>query len=215
MNRSLRIVGWVALWFAILLLGCGCVVVRLSLEGERALAQSDAEFDRGHLRESLLFARRAAALYAPGLGHVRRADARLDAIAVGAESSQRQEIAVLAWQAIRATERQRQWAVGRPTDRARRAERRLAVLLTDDGRHGSLVEQQQFSRRVQADLEASSGQHPTRNLGQVLALCAMSAGMLAVHGGLRRHWPRRRWLWPAIGLVAVGAVAWAILLLLA
>jgi hypothetical protein len=213
-NRIPRPIVWLAAGVAILMLGLAAVVVRLSLEGERAMAQSDVEFDQGRLRESLLFARRAASLYAPRLGHVTRADARLDAIAIGAESAQRQDIAVLAWQAIRSTEQQRLWNFGRPSDRRRRADRRLAVLLTDDGRHGSLVEQQQFSRRVLVDLEGSRPQFPIRGLLQVLVLCLGCLGILAIDGsgGIRTTNRWRRWL--GVGLFGLSAVAWAILLVL-
>jgi hypothetical protein len=213
-NRVLRLVMWLAAGVAILTLGLAIVVVRLSLEGARAMAQSDVEFDQGRLRESLLFARRAAALYAPGLAHVTRADARLDAIAIGAETAQRQDIAVLAWQAIRSTEQQRTWGFGRPSDRGRRADRRLAVLLTDDGRHGSLVEQQRFSRRVLTDLEQSRPRFPIRALLQALLLCLVSAGIAAIHRSFRVATTRGWWRSLGVGLCGLGAIAWAILLVL-
>jgi hypothetical protein len=213
-NRGPRLVLWLAAGVAILMLGLATVVARLSFEGERAMAQSDVLFDQGRLRESLLFARRAAALYAPRLAHVRRADARLEAIAIGAESAQRQEIAILAWQAIRSSEQQRFGGFGRPSDRGLRADRRLAVLLTDDGRHGSLVEQQQFSRRVLADLEGSRPQFPYRGLVQILMLCFVSAGLVATRRSVGEESTRGWWRWLGVGLFGLGAIAWAILLVL-
>lgn len=211
----LAVVRWGTFSLFVFLLGYACLVARISLDGERAMNRSDSEFDQGKVREALLFARRAAALYAPGLEHVRRADARLDAIAVGAESSQRREIAVLAWQAIRSTELQRSWGVGRPSDRAKRAERRLAALLADEGGRASLVDQQQFSKRVQLDFDAGSELRPARRLVPILALAAMLVATLLAYIGLGSEQSRRHWLWPAAGLFAVGAVAWAILLVLA
>lgn len=77
------------------------LTARMLLEGEGELRKSDAAFDRGELRDAILFARRAATLYAPGAPHVRAAYARLEAIAVGAEASSQPDIALSAWGAMR------------------------------------------------------------------------------------------------------------------
>lgn len=215
MNRGERAILWVLVSSAILVSGLVVTAARLSVEGGRAMDESDREFDQGHLRESLQLARRAASLHAPGLKHIQRADARLDAIAIGAEAAQRTDVAVLAWQAIRATELERTWVGERPTDRARRADRRLAELLVDDGRHGTLSEQQQHVRRVLADLESSHRTFAKRYLLRASACCVMAMGVLAVYWGLGAQPVRSRSLCLGIGLVGLGAVAWAILLSLA
>lgn len=215
MNRGFKRAGWVLLVAACLALGCVAAVAKLSIEGERAMARSDTKFDHGQLRESVLFARRAAALYAPGLGHVRRADARLAAIASGAEATQRREIAILAWQAIRASEQQRLWGDGGSSDRCRLAEGRLAVLLADGAGRGSLVEQQQFARQVRGDLAPPSRFQSLRRVGAFLALATMTIAIFAAGAWLGAGGVRRRWLWSAVSVFFASAVAWAILLLLA
>jgi hypothetical protein len=88
-----------ALLLAVLMLGV--LTARMVKEGEAALSKSDAAFDRGDLREAILFARRAAGLYAPGAPHVTAAFARLRAVAVGAEAAGDGEVARQAWGAIR------------------------------------------------------------------------------------------------------------------
>jgi len=77
------------------------LTARMLVEGERELARSDAAFNRGDLRDAILYARRAAVLYAPGAPHVPSAYARLEAIAVGAESTGQPEVARQAWGAMR------------------------------------------------------------------------------------------------------------------
>jgi hypothetical protein len=212
-DMTKRVNGFV-LGAALLVAGLGAVLCRFSLEGERAMQRSDAEFDRGRLRESLLFARRAAGLYAPGLSHVERADARLDAIAVGAESSHREELAIVAWQAIRSTERQRRWAIMQPSARARRADWRLAVLLVNASDQGSLAEQQQ-SRRLLLELENHARGSATWSLARPFCLCVVVLGLLVTHRGYRRGKWQRLWFYPGLVLTGIGTIAWAILLQLA
>lgn len=77
------------------------LTARIVAEGEAALAKSDAAFDQGNLRDSILYARRAAVLYAPGAPHVSAAYTRLRAIALGAEATNDLEIARQAWGATR------------------------------------------------------------------------------------------------------------------
>lgn len=77
------------------------LTARIVADGEAALSKSDAAFDKGDLRDAILFARRAAVLYAPGAPHVSAAYARLRAVALGAESTGQLEIARQAWGATR------------------------------------------------------------------------------------------------------------------
>lgn len=202
---------WGIAVFVVVAAGFMLLTLRLSLEGERAMAQSDREFDQGHLRESLLFARRAARLNAPGLAHVVRANARLDAIAAGAEAADRSDIAVLAWQAIRSVERQHSFWTGRSTGRLKLANERLALLLADDRRRSPSMSQVQMdSRKVLAALQHGERQGQASSVG---ALGLIVAGLFASYLGLRqRPNPSALWLWGGVGMSGAGAIAWAILL---
>lgn len=92
----------VALALLVGVLTLAALTARVIAEGEAALVKSDAAFDKGDLRDAILFARRAAVLYAPGAPHVGAAYARLRAIALGAEATRDFEIARQAWGATRA-----------------------------------------------------------------------------------------------------------------
>jgi hypothetical protein len=74
---------------------------RVVRDGEAALAESDAAFNRGDLPNAVLYARRAAIAYAPGAPHTRAALARLRAVAVGSEGVGDIASARLAWGAMR------------------------------------------------------------------------------------------------------------------
>jgi hypothetical protein len=78
------------------------LTARIVIDGEAALSKSDAAFDKGDLRDAILYARRAAVLYAPGAPHVSAAYTRLRAIAFGAEATKDFDIARQAWGATRA-----------------------------------------------------------------------------------------------------------------
>jgi len=91
----------VALGMLLAVLTLAALTARVIHEGEAELARSDAAFDRGDLRESILHARRAAVLHAPGAPHVAAAYARLSAIARGAETSGQTDVARQALSAIR------------------------------------------------------------------------------------------------------------------
>lgn len=196
--------------FVVMMSGVFVLTLRLSREGERAMAQSDREFDQGHLRESLLLSRRAARFSAPGLGHVGRANARLDAIAAGAEATDRNDVAVLAWQAIRSVELQRPLWIGRSTGRLELANQRLALLLAADPRRGSISEVELDSRKVLGALQRRERRCGLSSLG---ALGFAVTGLLATYSGLRyRLRPSGLWLYGGVGMSGVGAIAWAILL---
>lgn len=210
MRRPFRALAWFVATFVVLISGAFTLTLRLAREGERAMAQSDREFDQGHLRESLLFARRAAHLSAPGLGHVSRANARLDAIATGAEAADRSDVATLAWEAIRSTELERSPWVGRSTGRLELANQRLALLLAGDRRRSSMSQVQLDSRKVLAALQRRERRGFLSSLG---ALGFIVVGLLATYSGLRfRLRPSRLWLWGGVGISGVSAIAWAILL---
>ncbi|HEX4336661.1 MAG TPA: hypothetical protein VH062_12155 [Polyangiaceae bacterium] len=97
--------GWlrrVALGMLLSVLLFAALTARIVADGEAALERSNAAFDKGDLRDAILYARRAAVLYAPGAPHVSAAYARLRAIALGAEATKDLEIARQAWGATRA-----------------------------------------------------------------------------------------------------------------
>ncbi|HVW29547.1 MAG TPA: hypothetical protein VHC69_29490 [Polyangiaceae bacterium] len=98
-------VAWLRRLALAMLLGVltlAALTARIVVDGEAALAKSDAAFDKGDLRDAILYARRAAVLYAPGAPHVSAAYARLRAIALGAEATKDFDIARQAWGATRA-----------------------------------------------------------------------------------------------------------------
>jgi hypothetical protein len=88
---------------ALLLITLALAVVTLNVvtEGERAMAKSDAAFDRGDAEQALAHAQRAAMLYAPGAPHPRAAYERMAAIAVGSERQANGALSLRAWRAIR------------------------------------------------------------------------------------------------------------------
>ncbi|HEX5099309.1 MAG TPA: hypothetical protein VFV94_07400, partial [Polyangiaceae bacterium] len=90
-----------SLALTLVVLALGVMTYRVVRDGEAALAESDAAFNRGDLASAVLFARRAAIAYAPGAPHTRAALARLRAVAVGSEGAADVASARLAWGAIR------------------------------------------------------------------------------------------------------------------
>jgi len=208
-NRRILASAWIAAAVASVAIGFGLFAVRLSIEGEKAMQASDHEFDQGRLRESLIHARRAAKLSAPGLRHVERANARLDAIATGAEATERPDVAILAWQSIRTIELGRHSASQQPTSRLRLANQRLATLLADDGRRGSMIETQHASRQVLTALERVPSRHTWTKIPAFVCTVVGVASLLRGVDG-RQH--GRVWFWVGAALASVGAVVWAILL---
>jgi hypothetical protein len=179
------------------------------------MRESDVSFDQGRLRESLVYARRAASLYAPGLPHIRSADARLDAIASGAESGRLPKIALLAWQAIRSSELLRPFGMGRTQARLALANRRLTDLLAANGNDGAWATEERNSAQLLAELEARSRENRLSAWGQLLSVGVVFAGLVAMATGIeRRGLLSSRVYWgAAVGLL--GAIGWAGCLLLA
>lgn len=101
---------------------------RAVLDGNRAMEESDAAFDRGDLRGAVLHARRAATLYAPGAPHVGRAYERLNAVALGSEAIGQTEVAFFAWQATRAAALESRHVVQPRAAELERANQNLARL---------------------------------------------------------------------------------------
>jgi hypothetical protein len=92
---------YASLALTLAVLALGAMTFRVVREGEAALVESDAAFNRGDLANAVLHARRAAIAYAPGAPHTRAALARLRAVAVGSEGVGDTASARLAWGALR------------------------------------------------------------------------------------------------------------------
>jgi len=86
---------------AVAVLALLAMTLRAVREGEAAMVECDAAFNRGDLGPAVLHARRAALAHAPGAPHTRVALARLRAIAIGSEGAGDAATARLAWGAIR------------------------------------------------------------------------------------------------------------------
>ena len=124
----------VALGMLLCVLLFAALTVRVVADGEAALARSDAAFDKGDLRDAILYARRSAALYAPGAPHVSAAYARLRAIALGAEATKDFEIARQAWGATRgAALETKHFVTPRELDLARANESLARLAAVGDG----------------------------------------------------------------------------------
>jgi hypothetical protein len=181
------------------------LTAKVVVEGEAALAKSDAAFDRGDLRESILFARRAAVLYAPGAPHVGAAYARLGAIAVGAEATNQADVALQAWGAVRgaALETRHVWTP-RSADLAR-ANASLARLSAGDATAPSRERMARILARDDAP-----------RAGWVLVLAAgfalFTAGLaLAALGGLSAEGrPAPRKLAVSVLIALAGVACWTL-----
>lgn len=92
------------------------------------MAESDAAFNRGHVREAASHARRAAVSYAPGAPHVRAAYERLAAIGVGAEVAGELDVAIFAWRATRSAALETRHVALTQQKELERANRELARL---------------------------------------------------------------------------------------
>jgi hypothetical protein len=178
------------------------VTLRTLSRGEAELAASDRAFDSGQLELAVRSARRAAAAYVPGAGHVEAAYARLRAVARGAERSRDLALARSAWQAMRvaAVESGHLW---RPHARElQQANANLARLSA-----------------ASAVLPVIGGPPDTPRPAAALLL---AAGFSAMLGSLlwlgssawtaSGRWQAARARWPALGwCLGVGVLAWALL----
>jgi hypothetical protein len=208
----------VVLSLAFALAGGAALVVRMNVEGAKAMERSDEHFDQGRLLDAVLYSRRAASLYVPFAAHVRRADARLDSIAHGAEAAKLDRVALMAWEAIRAVELQRPASLARNARRLELANRRIALLVTSSG--GSpLASEVQISRRIFAELERTDADASAGALGwgtaQPFCFATFSLGLLL----FGREWfgrgLRSKLAWGAGWLSLVGAVGWTLSLIFA
>lgn len=75
--------------------------ITLSSRGEEEMRRSDQAFHEGDLRASIFHARKAALSFVPGASHVKQAYKRLEAIGRGAEAQGDEDLARIAWEALR------------------------------------------------------------------------------------------------------------------
>lgn len=200
---------------ALFVAGCGALVFRLSFEGERALVESDTLFDRGKLRDSLVYAERAASLYAPGLPHVRLADARIDAIAIGAESARMHKVSLRAWQAVRATELMRPNGLGRRKGRLELANRRLTGLLAANMDAGSPGTDERNWAQISSGIDGRRQFSNVFRWGQLVSLGTVWAGLVAAVIGIARRGLSSPRVMIAAASVVVGAIGFTVCLLFA
>jgi hypothetical protein len=182
---------------------------RVVRDGEEALEQSDAAFNRGDLSNAVLYARRAAIAYAPGAPHTRAALARLRAVAVGSEGVGDIASARLAWGAIRgAALETRSFSEPYSADREE-ADRALARLLAAPAG----TDQDARTRAVAKAREAlarTPGVSPGSSLFLLLGfgLAVLGLGLVSVRGLTRegRLIPRAFVLGALV--FALGAACW-------
>jgi len=110
-------------------MGLGSGAIAIGRSGRAAMVASDRAFDRGAMNEAVTHAYQARRLYAPGLPHPRAAEARLRAIALGAEATNRTSVAILAWSALRSAEYETRWFSVESSPVYREANRHLVRLL--------------------------------------------------------------------------------------
>jgi hypothetical protein len=184
----------------------GVLTARIVARGEAELRRSDVAFDRGDLREAVLYARRAAALYAPGAPHVPSAYARLSAVALGAEASGDPEVARQAWGAMRgaALETRHLWTPrSADLERANANLARLAAMPAG-GDHG----RQSLRDRLARD---DAPQAPwVLVLGAGFGLFSAGLGLFALRGLTPAGKISGRAGWAALGLAVMGVACWTL-----
>jgi hypothetical protein len=113
-SRALRFASLALLAFVALAVVSG---VSLTVRGEGEMEKSDTAFHEGDLRGAIFHARKAALAFVPGAEHVGLAHARLEAIGRGAEAKGDEELARVAWDALRVVAEQTDYP-GRPDSTA-------------------------------------------------------------------------------------------------
>jgi hypothetical protein len=205
-GRLLRALGWSA---CLIVLFAGVATLRAVLDGEREIAASDAAFDANDLHGTIAHARRAASAYAPSAPHVERGYQRLLAVARGAEATGRPELAMLAWQAVRAAVLESASLWHPFSERLEEANRNLARLSVSK----TLAEGERRETAQRLFREAQSQSVQRAPWGALLAGGLLLAGLglgwfaaraLALDG--RIEWRRGRWGLLTFGL---GSALWA------
>ncbi|HEX7671092.1 MAG TPA: hypothetical protein VF395_15965 [Polyangiaceae bacterium] len=199
----------VALGMLLAVVILGALTARIVARGEAELRRSDVAFNRGDLREAVLYARRAAALYAPGAPHVPSAYARLSAVALGAEASGEPEVARQAWGAMRgaALETRHLWTPhAADLDRANANLARLASApaSVQNGDHGRATPREMLARD---DAPQAAW---ILVLGAGFGLFAAGLGLFALLGLTPSGKISGNIGWAALALTAMGVACWTL-----
>lgn len=191
----------------VLVVALAAMTFRVVRDGETALAESDAAFNRGDLASAVLYARRAAIAYAPGAPHTRAALARLRAVAVGSEGAGDHASARLAWGAIRAAALETR-SLSEPYAAEREeADRALARLLALPAAGSDLDARKHAVEKARAALRNVPGPSALASVFLVggLATAALGLALVAARGLTRegRLVPRGFALGAAVFLLGV------------
>lgn len=207
-----RVAFWLLAGLTWLAAGWGVYGLQSIRDGRAAMRASDAAFNRGELREALIYARRAALSYVPGQGYVHRARARIRAIAAGAEATGREGVARLAWETLRGVELE----LGMPGSDAAalsEADRHLVTLEHAEGHFSAQGARRLTERDFPAQLAAPTFPGPVASAMVAgflaLGLASVASLRLAVERGLRIGQP---WLWISALFGLMGVTSWAIAL---
>jgi hypothetical protein len=210
---------WLRPLSIVLLLGVlalAALTGRAVIDGEEQMRLSDATFDQGDLRAATEHARRGAVLYAPGAPHVQAAYERLHAIAVGAESAGKHELAQAAWRAMRgaALETRHVW-VPRAAELARANDNLARLSGSDPKAQLGAAEAAAALDRAKSELERD---HAPAALwiGVLVAgflLSALGLGLAALRGVTPEGKLVVRDARLALVLSAVGAACWTLAVL--
>jgi len=172
-----------SLALTLLVLALGAMTFRVVRDGEAALSESDAAFNRGDLGSAVLYARRAATAYAPGAPHTRAALARLRAVAVGSEGVGDIPSARLAWGAIRAAAVETRFLFEPYRAEREEADRALARLLGGDSSSDAEARARAVAKAREA-LSRIPGPSPGDSLLLLVGfgLSGLGVGLVAVRG---------------------------------
>ena len=195
-----------SLGLAVAVLALGAMTYRVVRDGEAALAESDAAFNRGDLPNAVLYARRAAIAYAPGAPHTGAALARLRAVAVGSEGAGDAATARLAWGAIRASALETRHVATPYAAELEEANGALARL--GSGVAGDRLAAEREAKKLLARVP---GPAPLGSLLLVVGFVGAAAGLwiVAVRGLTREGKVLSRGMLLGLGVFALGAACWA------
>lgn len=176
--KTARALRGVSVGLLLAVLALAALTLRAVTEGESQMRQSDASFHAADLPKSLLHARAAAVMYAPGAPHVRRGYERMIAIALGAEAAGQRRMAEAAWRSVRgaALETRHVWVPQRAE--LARADDNLARLATLSDEPN--LESKLALARAKAELVRDDAPAPLFVVALVLGFAFALAGLFTL-----------------------------------